>query len=408
MAMPGQRVALNRRDGEIAELERGMVLAAPDTLPLAERLTIAVRAVEGAPPLTNGMRLRALFGTSEMEARLRLLDRDVLEAGQSGLAQLHCESPICLPAGEHCVLRLLSPSHTVAGGRILETGMRRQRRNCPQILERLKDLRTLPPIAMFAAEVRRAGQAGTSLRQLSQLSALAPTVVAERLGTLSVVITRSGLVVGKKELDDLLARIPSVLGAHPDGLSRDKLLSAVPGVSSAVLDQALGRLQLTGAVIERSGLLLIPRPDEDRARARSEADRVSEIAERLQRAGLTPPDPKTIVTDARSKRAVDRLLREGVLVRAVDRAKGREIFFHRQAVEAAQRILAPLLERPPGMLVTEIGAALGISRKYSMPLLDHLDSIGFTSRINDRRVRGVPSGKRSSTIRTRLPDHETA
>jgi selenocysteine-specific elongation factor len=38
-----------------------------------------------------------------------------------------------------------------------------------------------------------------------------------------------------------------------------------------------------------------------------------------------------------------------------------------------------------------VGAALGISRKYSMPLLDHLDAIRFTRRINDRRIRGTAS-----------------
>ena len=407
-AMPGQRVALNLRDVEIAELERGMVLAAPGTLMRSDRLTVAIRAVEDSPPLKNGMRLRALFGTCEIEIRLRLLDRDALGPGQAGFAQLHCASPVALPAGEHGVLRLLSPPQTVAGGKILESGTRRERRNCPRILQRLEDLRALPPIAMFAAELRRAGQAGTTLRQLSQLSALATPVVSERLRTLPVVVTRSGLVVGKVELDKLLARIPQLLAPHLAGLSRKELLAALPGTSPAVLDEALGRLRFGVAVAERGGRVLIPRPDEDRARASSDADRVSEIAENLRRAGLTPPDPKAIVTDSRSKRAVDRLLREGVVVRAVDRAKGREILFHRDAVEAARHRLAPLLERPPGLLVTEIGAALGISRKYSMPLLDHLDTIHFTCRINDRRMRAVPVGSRGSIIRTRSPDDETA
>ena len=63
------------------------------------------------------------------------------------------------------------------------------------------------------------------------------------------------------------------------------------------------------------------------------------------------------MTDPQSKRAVDRLLRERVIVRAVDRAKGKEILFHHDAIEDAQRRLAPLLERAPGLLVTEIGAA---------------------------------------------------
>jgi selenocysteine-specific elongation factor len=132
---------------------------------------------------------------------------------------------------------------------------------------------------------------------------------------------------------------------------------------------------------------LIPRPEEDQARARSEVELASQIAEMLRRSGLTPPIPSTIVTNPLSKRAVDRLLREGVVVRTLDRAKGKEILFHRDAIEDAQRRLAPLLERAPGLLVTEVGATLGISRKYSMPLLDHLDTIRFTRRIKDRRMR---------------------
>jgi selenocysteine-specific elongation factor len=188
-------------------------------------------------------------------------------------------------------------------------------------------------------------------------------------------------------MDKLLSRIPSLLAPHATGLSHDKLLSALPGTGAAVLDEALGRLLARGVISKRGSQLLVPRPEEDQARARNEADLACQIAETLQRGGLTPPIPSEIVTDPLSKRAVDRLLREGVVVRALDRAKGKEILFHRDAIEDAQRRLAPLLERVPGLLVTEVGAALGISRKFSMPLLDHLDTIRFTRRIKDRRVR---------------------
>jgi selenocysteine-specific elongation factor len=395
-ALPGQRVALNLRDIEIAELQRGMTLAAPDTLPLSGWLTISIRAVAGAPPLKNGMRLRAMLGTAELDARLRLLDRDVLEPGHTGFAQLHCVEPVALPASEHVVLRLASPPQTVAGGKVLEPETKRQRRNDSKILQRLEDLHALPPEAMIAAEVLRQGLAGTTLRHLSKLSALATPRIVELLEKLPVVITRSGLVVGKADMDDLLSRIPSLLAPHATGLSHDKVLSALPGTGPAVLDEALRRLLARGVIIGRGKQLSLPRPDEDRACARNEAGLASEIAETLQRAGLTPPSPGEIVTDPLSKRAVDRLLRERVIVRAVDRAKGREILFHRDAIEEARRRLAPLLERAPGLLVTEIGAALGISRKYSMPLLDHLDTIHFTRRIKDRRIRAEPAVRSGS------------
>jgi len=386
-AAPGERVAINLRDIEICELKRGMALTAPDTLALSDWLTISIRAVDGAPPLKNGMRVRALLGTDESNARLRLLDRDALEAGQSGFAQLHCARPVALPAGEHVVLRLASPPQTVAGGKVLEPGARRRQRNCPRILRRLEDLRALPPAAMIAAEAEREGPAGTTLQHLSQLSALATPRIVELLETLPFAVTRSGLVVRRADMDDLLSRIPSLLAPHATGLSREKLLSALPGTGAAVLDEALGRLLARGVISKRGSQILVPRPEEDRARARNEVDLACQIADTLQRGGLTPPIPSAIVTDPLSKRAVDRLLREGVVVRALDRAKGKEILFHRDAIEDAQRRLAPLLERAPGLLVTEVGAALGISRKFSMPLLDHLDTIRFTRRIKDRRVR---------------------
>lgn len=385
-ALPGQRVALNLRDIPVGELTRGMALAAPDTLAPSDWLTIAIRAVPGAPRLKNGMRLRALFGTEEIDVRLRLLDRDTLEAGEAGYAQLRCAEPVALPSGEHVVLRIASPPLTIAGGKLLEAGMQRHRRNRPEIVQRLEKLRTLSPAAVIAEEVDQAGKAGTDLRHLSRLSALAIPRVTELLEQLPVEVTRSGHVVARAEMDRLLSKIPSLLALHPDGLAHGKLFSWLPGVGATVLDEALARLLDRGVIAKRGSHFLISRPEDDQARARDEAELAVRMAEALRHSGLTPPKPKEIVTDPASRRAADRLLREGVIVRAVDRAKGKEMLFHRDAIEDAKRRLAPLLEKGPGLLVTEIGTALGISRKYSMPLLDHLDTIRFTRRIDDRRL----------------------
>jgi selenocysteine-specific elongation factor len=386
-ATPGQRVALNLRDIETTELLRGMALAAPEALESSEWLTMSVCAVAGAPPLKNGARLRAILGTHETDARLRLLDRDVLEAGETGFAQIRCTESVAVPASEHVILRLPSPPRTIAGGKVLEPGARRERRNCARILQRLGDLRDLPAAAMIAAEVVHQAPAGTTLRRLSQLAALAPPRIMELIQTHAFVVTRSGHVLRKTDMDELLLRIPSLLAQHSTGLSRQELLRACPGSGAALLDEVLGRLLARGVVSKRGSQFAVPQPAQDRARIRNDADLASRIAETLRRAGLTPPSPSSIVADLQSSRAVERLLREGVIVRALDRAKGKEILFHRDAIEEARRRLAPLLEREPGLLVTEVGAALGISRKYSMPLLDHLDTIRFTRRIKDRRMR---------------------
>jgi selenocysteine-specific elongation factor len=390
-AAPGQRVALNLRDADISALKRGMALAAPGFLAPSDWLTISVRAVAGAPPLRNGMRLRALLGTDEFDARLRLLDRDVLESGASGFAQLHCAMPVAFPSREHVVLRLASPAQTVAGGRILDPVTRRQRRHSPPLLQHLAMLHRLDGAELILAEVAGQGAAATTLSRLSQLSALAPAHIAALLSSHPVLVTATGLVVRQAELEALAARIPALLAPHAEGLAPGKLLAALPGTGAKLLDEAITLLLSRNLITKRGPQLVLPRPAEDRARAQDEAALAAQIAALLHASSLSPPDPRTIITTLATKRAVDRLLREGLIIHAVDRAKHKEILFHHEAVAHAMRLLAPLLEQPPGLLATDVCAALGITRKYAMPLLDHLDTIRFTKRINDRRIRGTAS-----------------
>jgi selenocysteine-specific elongation factor len=384
-ATPGQRVALNLRDVEIAALSRGMALAAPGALALSPWLTVAIRSVASAPPLKNGARLLALVGTDEKEVRLRLLDRDVLEPGESSLAQLHCLDAIAVPAREHFILRVPSPPRTVAGGPVLDANARRLKRRNAEVLQRLEQLRDLAPARIIAAEVERAALKGTTLRSLSQLSALAIPRVAELIRALPVTVTRAGTALLTAHMNDLLLRIPALLAKGVE-LSQHQLSEAL-GSSNEVLEEGLRLLLARGAIAKRGSRFLVPRPQEDQARARDEAELTAHIADVLRQAGLSPPSPSSLITDARSKRAVERLLRERVIVRALDEAKGKEILFHQEAIDYAKERLKPQLERAPGLLVTEIGALLGISRKFTVPLLGHLDTIRFTRRIDDRRVR---------------------
>ncbi len=90
--------------------------------------------------LAGGTACRLLFGTTEVEARLRLLDRDALEPGASTQAQLHLAEAVAVPAREPFVLRLDSPAATVAGGRVLDPASWRRRRHDPRVMADLAAL----------------------------------------------------------------------------------------------------------------------------------------------------------------------------------------------------------------------------------------------------------------------------
>ena len=159
----------------------------------------------------------------------------------------------------------------------------------------------------------------------------------------------------------------------------------LPQASAPALDAAVARLVAAGKLRQAGGRIVLAdsvRENADATRRRLETVR---LAEALKQAGLTPPEPWSLAPDPARRQMLERLVRDGIAVRAQDRVQKRELIFHRDAVAEAQRRLASLLN-DNGMLVSEIGAALGISRKYSVPLLEHLDSINFTRRIADRRV----------------------
>jgi selenocysteine-specific elongation factor len=386
VATPGQRVAVNLRDVAAADLARGMALASADALPASEWLTIALRTVATAPPLRNGRRLRALFGTAEAEVRLRLLDRDAIGPGETAPAQLRFAEPVAIPARASVVLRIASPVATVAGGRVIEPETRRLRRHDAAILDRLASLAALSPEAVIVDEVARRGLAGTTVAQLSRLTALSPARVAALLKAQPVMIDKAGAVASTRAVDAIAAAIPPLLAGRSDGLPPDRIRAALPGSGPAVVAMALARLQAAAAITRRGERIAILRPEADRARLSGEAALAARIAGHLRAGGLAPPNPADVAPDPAARQAIDRLLRDGTIVRAVDRAKHREMLFHAEAVQQARALLAPLLVREPGLLVTEICAALGISRRHAMPLLDHLDTIRFTRRAGDRRM----------------------
>ena len=389
VAQPGQRVAANLRDMTPSEAGRGTALAARGLLAPSAWLTVKLQVVGGAPTLRTGMRLALLFGAEETEARLRLLDRDEAGPGQAVLAQLQCAARISVPSRERLILRRMSPPMTLAGGTILDPHGTRLRRHAPSILARLHELAGASPEQVVRQAVQSAGQRGASLPALARLSGVAPARAAAWLASAPVVV-KPGFVVSKAAYDQLAAELRAGFGARdaacPDGLSREQILRWLPQAFPPVLDDVLAGLVREAVLLQASGLFRLRHAGREQARAAAEARSAGQLAELLRRGGLSPPDPALASPGPQVKRLLDRLVREGVAIRAVDRVQKREVLFHREAIEDARRRLAPLLAHPPGLLVSEAGAALGISRKYSVPLLEYLDAIQFTRRVADRRV----------------------
>jgi selenocysteine-specific elongation factor len=63
-----------------------------------------------------------------------------------------------------------------------------------------------------------------------------------------------------------------------------------------------------------------------------------------------------------------------------------EVLFHRDTIEEAKRIVAEAIRARGPIEAAQVRDLTGTTRKYVIPLLEHLDDVGFTRRVENRRV----------------------
>ncbi len=140
-ARPGTRVAVNLAGLDVDEVRRGDVLTLPGLLHPTKRLDVRLQSLADAPDgIYDGTLGQCFVGSACLEARVRLLDADVLAPGESGLAQLFLEEPTVALAGDHFVLRRPAVMATVGGGVVIDPHPMRHRRHQQEIWQTLNTI----------------------------------------------------------------------------------------------------------------------------------------------------------------------------------------------------------------------------------------------------------------------------
>ncbi|MGB2830586.1 MAG: SelB C-terminal domain-containing protein, partial [Phycisphaerae bacterium] len=269
--------------------------------------------------------------------------------------------------------------------------------NRPEMLQALADRRDAldDPAAWCALHLKESGDAlgleALARRALAPLEEVRRTV--ERLREQGTVVGAVGERFGHRDVVNAAAgRLREALeafhSANPRraGIAPADLLQEV-GVAPAVFDLALERLVAEGAAV-RSGEVVALAGRGPRLSPQDEAfsGRVESV---LREGGLVPPGPAEIAEalGAPPERvaAMIRLLAdEGRVVQLNDK-----VVMHREAVEAARRAVLALFARKAGFETTEFRDALGVSRKFAVPLLDYFDTVRLTVRTGSRRTPGA-------------------
>ncbi|EMF0109790.1 selenocysteine-specific translation elongation factor [Enterococcus hirae] len=138
-AYAGQRTAINLANITREEVTRGDVLSTADSLEESWMLDVKVSCLAGTDGgISLWDRVRVLIGTKEVMARTVPLGLDWIGPNEEGFLQLRLEEKVSVKEKDRFILRSYSPMHTIAGGEVLNAVPKKHRRFKQAILESLK------------------------------------------------------------------------------------------------------------------------------------------------------------------------------------------------------------------------------------------------------------------------------
>ncbi|MBM4040747.1 MAG: selenocysteine-specific translation elongation factor [Planctomycetes bacterium] len=393
----GQRAALNLAGIKHDELARGDVVCARGAfVPTSMVDGLVVLDRNQAHAVKHGASVSFHLGTSEVPARIALLDRLRLEPGEQGWAQVRLAAQIVARRGDRFILRTAGGDATLGGGQVLDAHPLKHRR---QRVDAAIALEAIGQKGLSAAVVNELHKASAPLRvsALCRLLGEGRADVEAALGdAIRLVPTGADAwLYGREQADSIAGRVLAALAAHhkekpllATGLALTPLSSRVDPerlFSEDVLAAILDELAVAGKVrrVEGTFALVSHRVQLD---SRQAAIRAAILDAALARPFM-PPTPQDLqgalpFPPPQIASVYEALLKSGELVDC-------EVCgFHPQAIEDAWRQFEAFLRQHGQATVSEFRQLLGTTRRYAMGLMQHFDAAGRVVRDGD--VRRLP------------------
>ena len=137
----GQRVALNLAGLDRELIQRGSVVGTPGIFEQTERMDVRLTLLPDAPrPLKFRDPVHFYLGTARVVGIVALLDRDLLEPGESAIVQIHLDRPLVAHRQDRFIIRSYSPMTTIGGGTVIDPSPVKHRRFRKEVMAALAEL----------------------------------------------------------------------------------------------------------------------------------------------------------------------------------------------------------------------------------------------------------------------------
>ncbi len=396
-AEAGRRTAVNFQGLDKESVNRGEVLAGPNTLKPSYMVDVQFRYLSSnGKPLKNRTRVRFHTGTSEILGNLILLENEELKPGEDTVAQLRLDTPVALVKGDHFVVRSYSPIRTTGGGQVLNPIPPKHKRFKTEIIAGLKGILTSAPEELIGFHIAASGPTGASFADLrlmtnltdKQLDTALKAMMSAR--TVVQVDKEARTFVHKKVFDALVAETVANLQAYHKafplkaGMLKEELKGKFPpGTDVKLFNLVLNQMIKDNTIAQEEKTVRLE--THKASLAGDEADLRKKILKAYQEGGLQPPFFRDLVETfradpAQAKDVLNFLIEKGLIVRTKD-----DLYFLAETIADLKSRLVRFLEENGEITPAQFKEMTGASRKFLIPLFEYFDSKNVTLRVGDVR-----------------------
>ncbi|MCX5850347.1 MAG: selenocysteine-specific translation elongation factor [Deltaproteobacteria bacterium] len=397
-AWAGQRTAINLQGIEKSVIRRGDVLVRPQTVWPSQRLDIFVEFLaSNSKNLKNRALVRLHTGTSEIIARIILLEKDELAPGQKMFAQLVLANKDVIVAGDHFVLRSYSPITTIGGGQIIDPLPVKYKRLNSKTIDELNLLKNGTLTEKICVILERAGFKGVNLRGIAFRLGISTRKIKEELESLfsgkkAFLLDRDDTtVISASFFNQLEDRIAENLNDYHkknplrEGISKEELKASLGNIiSTKLFNMAISSLNKKSTIVSDKDNVRLAKYQVELA---GDLDSLRQtIAKIYSEAGLTPSSLTDVVNNFKDQKTkaqsiIKLMLKDGDLIKINE-----ELCFSRESLNKLQKDYTEMLIKDGQATPASFKGLTGLSRKYIIPLMEYFDMNKLTVRVGDHRV----------------------
>lgn len=400
----GHRTAINLQGVDVGNVGRGMVLASPGTLRANYMLDCKFSYLSSnKKPMKHRARVRVHLGTAEVIGRISLLDRDELASGEETVVQLLLEDRVAVWPGDRFVIRSYSPVATIGGGMVLgNVSPRKRKRLLPADREYNISIQSAlltgtveEKALLFLEESKELGLTADELGiRLGLFGKHLKKALQDPISTKKMVVVDSAsqryviVAIAEDIKKMLLQQLAVYHKSNPLqlGLAKDELRTSLDRrVDPKVFGYCINELIRKNDVVQEESIIRLS--GHEVALKADEKQLLQELFEWYETRGLSTPTIKETLERFEEypsrlvKEVIDVQLREGNLLKVSE------------SLYYSKMVLSPLVDKVVEYMTThgEIDAPAfkemtGLTRKFSIPILEYLDRVKITMRIGDKRI----------------------